>query len=216
MKRTFDIVTSGVALVVLSPVLALVAIFLRVRHGRPILFTQHRVGRGGAIFEIHKFRTMEQRPGPTVTSDNDSRVHSTGALLRATKVDELPQLWDVFRGCMTIVGPRPEVPEFVSHWPVGTRDVILSMRPGITDPASIEFRRESELLSHYADPRRAYIEVILPKKCDTYVDYVRNASFRGDLVLIARTIRAVVLSRGKSSSAPIGDPHENENSGQET
>lgn len=192
MKRAFDVVSSGVALVLLSPLIGVVAGVLRWRHGSPVLFKQTRVGKDGVPFELHKFRSMEQRPGLAVTAGADSRVHATGRVLRATKLDELPQLWDVLRGKMSVVGPRPEVPEFVEHWPADAREVILSVRPGITDPASIKFRHESEVLAQYDDPRQAYIDVILPEKCRLYVDYVRKATFAGDLKFIFQTFGAIL------------------------
>ncbi|MGO4599394.1 sugar transferase [Terrabacter sp. 2RAF25] len=197
MKRAFDALSSGVALIVLSPVLALIAVVLRGRHGNPILFKQERVGRGGEVFKVHKFRTMEQFPGIAVTAGEDSRVHSTGRILRATKLDELPQFWDVLRGKMSVVGPRPEVPQFVSHWPEDQRDVILTVRPGITDPASIKFRHESQVLAKHSDPQQAYIDIILPEKCRLYVEYVEQASLPADLLLILKTFAAILKpSRG--------------------
>lgn len=199
MKRAFDAIVSGVALAALSPCLLLLAVILRVRHGSPVLFRQTRVGLRGELFSIHKFRTMDSARGPSVTSDGDVRVHATGSLLRATKLDELPQLWDVARGKMSLVGPRPEVPKFAAHWPPEDREVILSVRPGITDPASIKFRHESDLLAGLNDPEATYISTILPEKCRIYVEYVSTASFRGDLRILFKTAAAVLKRPGGTS-----------------
>lgn len=192
-KRAFDIVISGTLIVVLSPVLAAVGALIKGDDPHsPILFTQERIGMGGIPFRIHKFRTM--RPGalgPQVTSEGDPRVTRIGAVLRKTKLDELPQLWDVLRGHMSLVGPRPEVPRYVALWPAETREVILSVRPGITDPASVRWRNESEELALAADPEAHYIEVLLPQKAAMYVHYVGTRSFWGDLVVLARTVAAV-------------------------
>ena len=199
MKRFFDVVLSGIALVVLAPVLMVIVAALRITHGNPVFFRQMRVGLGEEQFTLHKFRTMNDSPGLAVTAGNDPRVHKMGRWLRASKLDELPQLWDVFRGAMSIVGPRPEVPEFVEHWPSDQRAVILSVRPGITDPASIHFRHESEILAQYQDPRSAYIDVVLPKKCDLYVEYVNNQSLLGDFKIILQTARALVQKTNHES-----------------
>lgn len=192
IKRLFDVVASGCGLVLLSPLMLGIAVLLRVKHGSPVLFCQVRIGLRGEPFQLHKFRTMESLAGPAVTAGADPRIHSLGSLLRTHKLDELPQLWDVFRGRMSIVGPRPEVPEFCQYWPSTERDIILSVRPGITDPASVRFRHESQLLAQYTNPREAYIELIIPKKCQMYAEYVRDQSFGSDIRLIATTLRALI------------------------
>jgi lipopolysaccharide/colanic/teichoic acid biosynthesis glycosyltransferase len=130
--------------------------------------------------------------GPAITVGADARVTPVGAWLRKSKIDELPQLINVARGEMSLVGPRPEVPLYVDLWPAPLRDEILSVRPGLTDPASIKFRNESEILAGYPDPDRAYREIVMPEKLRLYAEYVRTQSLVGDLRLIGRTIAAVV------------------------
>ncbi|MBK6443592.1 MAG: sugar transferase [Actinomycetales bacterium] len=192
-KRAFDVIVSGATLAVLSPALAVIAALVkRDDPSGPVLFTQERVGQGGMPFRIHKFRTMRpDSPGLQVTSDGDPRVTRIGAFLRKTKLDELPQLWDVLVGRMSLVGPRPEVPKYVGLWPEQLRDLILSVRPGITDPASVRWRNESEELAQAADPEAHYVEVLLPQKAAMYAEYVRTRSFWGDLVVLIRTVSAV-------------------------
>ena len=194
MKRVVDLTISGVALVVLSPVLGVVAGLIRRDEPQaPVLFTQERVGLHGEPFSIHKFRTMRAgAPGLQVTSDGDTRITRVGRVLRKTKLDELPQLWDVFRGKMSLVGPRPEVPKYVAQWPDEVRDLILSVRPGITDPASVVYRNESEELAAASDPEAHYVNVLLPRKAAMYAAYARTHSFRGDLKVLWDTAVAVV------------------------
>ncbi|HQK31968.1 MAG TPA: sugar transferase, partial [Phycicoccus sp.] len=186
MKRAIDLAVSGIGLVLLSPVLAVVAgLIKRSEPEAPVLFTQERVGLGGEPFDIHKFRTMRSGAGGLqVTSDGDDRITRVGRVLRKTKLDELPQLWDVARGRMSLVGPRPEVSKYVAQWPAELRDEILSVRPGITDPASIRFRNESEELAAAADPEAHYVHVILPEKARMYAAYARSHSLRGDLKVL--------------------------------
>jgi lipopolysaccharide/colanic/teichoic acid biosynthesis glycosyltransferase len=151
------------------------------------------VGLHGEPFRILKFRSMtESTQGPSVTVEGDHRVTRVGHVLRATKVDELPQLINVVRGEMSLVGPRPEVPEYAALWPEEARAEVLSVRPGITDPASVIYRRESEELAAAADPHRHYVEVVMPRKLDLYRRYVAEQSLLGDLRIVAQTIRTVV------------------------
>lgn len=192
-KRAFDVVVSAVGLVVLSPVFLGVAVAIKLTDGGPVFFRQERVGMGGQVFRIHKFRSMRvANEGALVTSANDSRITPVGAFLRKTKLDELPQLIDVLVGDMSVVGPRPEVPRYVELWGEETRREILSIRPGITDPAAIAFRNEQDELAAADDPERHYIEVILPKKVAMYRDYVQHRSLVGDLAVIVRTFAAIV------------------------
>ena len=160
-KRVFDVAVSAAALVILSPVLALVAAAVKLDSPGPVIFRQVRVGRGGRLFRISKFRTMSVAPpgraGPDITVEGDARVTRVGRLLRATKLDELPQLVDVLRGDMSLVGPRPELPAYVDRWPAQARATILSVRPGITDPASVAYRHESEQLASAPDPESYYL-----------------------------------------------------------
>lgn len=192
MKRAFDVVGAALALVVSSPALLAAAIAVRLSSAGPVVFRQDRVGRGGEVFQILKLRTMRTGPvGTAVTVGADPRITRVGRWLRSTKVDELPQLWNVLRGDMSLVGPRPEVPQFVAMWPADSREIILSVRPGITDPASIEFRREAEELADAADPERHYVDVVLPRKVELYCAYVRSRTFRGDLAILGHTVRSV-------------------------
>lgn len=192
-KRIFDLAASSVGLVVTSPLLIAAAVAIRLESGRPVMFRQERVGRGGRTFRIHKFRTMRaDGAGPLITSTHDHRVTRIGAVLRRTKLDELPQLIDVLVGDMSLVGPRPEVPAYVAMWPAEAREMILSLRPGITDPASIVLRNESDVLAAAADPEDHYVNSLLPRKVAMYVDYVRNQSFGLDMRVLVNTMRAVV------------------------
>lgn len=194
-KRALDLAASGLGLVVSAPVLAACAVAIKVDDPGPVFFRQERVGLGGRPFRIHKFRSMRvANSGALVTSANDSRITRVGGFLRKSKLDELPQLIDVFVGDMSLVGPRPEVPKYVAMWGEQAAEEILSVRPGITDPASITYRNEQEELAEAADPERHYVEVILPRKVALYRDYVRNNSVTGDLLLIWQTLVAVVRS----------------------
>jgi lipopolysaccharide/colanic/teichoic acid biosynthesis glycosyltransferase len=192
-RRLVDIVVSAVALVLLAPALAVVGIAVVVESGRPVFFRQQRVGRGGRLFSLYKFRTMraDAGTGPQVTAAGDTRITRVGARLRSTKLDELPQLWNVLKGDMSLVGPRPEVPRYVELWPAADRGLILSVRPGITDPASTLYRREAELLAAQPDPEGYYRTVVLPDKVRIYCDYVRGRSGAADVRLLLETVRAV-------------------------
>jgi lipopolysaccharide/colanic/teichoic acid biosynthesis glycosyltransferase len=193
-KRVFDVAAALIGLVLLAPLFIVVAVWIRLDSPGPVFFRQERVGRGGAPFLIHKFRTMRvaaESSGPALTVGADPRITRAGAVLRRAKLDELPQLIDVLRGDMSIVGPRPEVPQFVAAYPPELRAKVLSVRPGITDPASLQFRDESTLLARAADPEREYREVVLPAKLRLAADYVDKATLAGDLRLIASTVRAL-------------------------
>ncbi|MBN8280492.1 MAG: sugar transferase [Gammaproteobacteria bacterium] len=201
-KRTFDVLASVAVLAVLWPLLLLVAAWVRLDSPGPALFRQERVGLRGELFTLLKFRTMAATPlpgGPLVTAAGDRRVTRAGRWLRPTKLDELPQLLNVLAGDMSLVGPRPEVPRYVTLWPPQQRDLILSVRPGITDEAAVVFRDEERLLAAAADPELYYVEEILPRKLALYVAYVRGRSFGGDLRLLARTGR-VLLKRDEVPS----------------
>ncbi|SEK57591.1 Sugar transferase involved in LPS biosynthesis (colanic, teichoic acid) [Roseateles sp. YR242] len=190
-KRLFDLICAGIGLLLLSPVLLLVAAWIKLDSAGPVMFRQERVGRYGHPFRIHKFRTMRvDAPtlGPQITIGADPRITRSGHFLRASKLDELPQLWDVFRGAMSLVGPRPEVPRYVAMYPAELREIVLSVRPGITDPASLSFRHESDVLAKAADPEREYVEVVMPAKLRMAADYVRSASLLGDVRLIFATL----------------------------
>jgi len=194
-KRVFDLVSSVIGLVVLAPILVLVSLFVWLGDRGPVFFRQERVGRGGRLFRIHKFRTMRvANTGSQVTSADDDRITPLGKVLRKTKLDELPQLIDVALGDMSLVGPRPEVPRYVAMWGDEARAEILSVRPGITDPAAIAYRNEQDELAAAEDPEAHYTQVILPRKVAMYRDYVRNRSFTGDIKVILGTLAAVFRS----------------------
>jgi lipopolysaccharide/colanic/teichoic acid biosynthesis glycosyltransferase len=195
-KRVFDLVLSAVGLVVLSPFLLAIAAWIKLDSPGPVFFRQERVGRLGQGFLIHKFRTMRHAPhehGSQITVGADARITRVGHVLRRHKLDELPQLIDVLAGTMSLVGPRPEVPRYVALYPAALREKVLSVRPGITDPASIEFRDESDLLARAADPERTYIEQVMPAKLRSAAEYVDRMSVRTDLQLIGRTLRRLWL-----------------------
>ena len=193
MKRLLDVIASALGLLFTSPVLAVSAIAVKRDSPGRVIFRQQRVGLGGRPFDIWKFRTMRQdAPGAAVTVGDDPRITRSGRFLRSTKFDELPQLVNVLRGEMSLVGPRPEVPHYVDLWPASAKKQILSVRPGITDPASIEFRRESEELALADDPEAYYVDVVLPRKVALYCEYVEKRSFVGDLVILARTAFSVL------------------------
>ena len=195
VKRLFDWLASGVGLLLLSPVLLVLALWIKLDSNGPVFFRQERVGQFGHVFHIHKFRTMvtdAERRGLQITVGADSRVSRVGQWLRKYKLDELPQLMDVWLGHMSLVGPRPEVPRYVACYPADVRDVVLSVRPGITDRASIEYKDENEVLGRAADPHYAYVNEVLPIKLRYCVAYVENRSFMGDLAIIFATLRAIV------------------------
>ncbi len=194
-KRIFDLFFSACGLTVLSPLFVLVAWTIGRDSPGPVFFRQVRVGREGKLFRIYKFRTMgtdAEKKGTLITVGQDIRVTRVGRVLRQYKIDELPQLINVFLGDMSLVGPRPEVPRYVEHWPVKLRDEILSVRPGITDFAAIEFKDENSLLEGAQDPEKIYIEQILPVKIEYYLKYVRERSLWLDVKLIFRTLQAIL------------------------
>ena len=193
IKRLFDLVASAAGLLLLAPVFLVIAIAIKRESPGPVFFRQERVGLGGRTFRIHKFRTMVvSGEGPLITVGADRRITSSGAFLRKYKLDELAQLIDVFVGEMSLVGPRPEVPKYVALYPEDVRAVVLSVRPGITDLASIEYRDENALLGNSQDPERTYVEEVMPAKLRYCVDYVRTRSFGLDLRIICRTVLAVL------------------------
>ena len=193
-KRVFDLLGAAVALVLLAPLLAAIALWIKLDSPGPVLFRQQRVGRHGRPFAIRKFRTMvadAPMRGPQLTIGDDPRITRAGAFLRRAKLDELPQLIDVLAGHMSLVGPRPEVPSYVAQYPAELRDKVLAVRPGITDPVSLEFADESELLARAADPEREYVEVLLPKKLRAAAAYAEHANLATDLRVIGGTLRVL-------------------------
>lgn len=195
-KRLFDLCAALAGLLVLALPGLLVALLIKLDSPGPVFFRQQRVGRQGRLFLIHKFRTMRVDAEQTgqLTVGADARITRIGAFLRARRLDELPQLIDVLQGSMSLVGPRPEVPRYVAHFPPALRDVVLSVRPGITDPSSLAFRHEAEQLAAADDPEREYIEVILPAKLACAAGYAARATLWGDLQVIAASLR-VLLTR---------------------
>jgi len=193
LKRAFDIAASAAGLALLSPLLVAIAVAVRLDSPGPVLYRGRRMGRYGREFYIWKFRTMvtgADRAGPGITVADDSRVTRVGRLLRRTKLDELPQLVNVLRGEMSIVGPRPEDPRYVALYTPEQRAQILSIRPGLTSPASVRFRDEEAALSG-ADWETAYVQQIMPAKLALDLEYVQNASLLRDVGLIVRTVAAM-------------------------
>lgn len=206
-KRLFDLAFSALALLLLAPVLVAVALWVRADSPGETFFRQTRIGRAGRAFRIYKFRTMQagaDTAGPAITVGADARITRAGHWLRRTKLDELPQFINVLVGDMSIVGPRPEVPRYVALYPADLRDIVLSVRPGITDLASIEFRDESTLLGQSSDPERTYVEQILPTKLQHAARYARKHSLWGDLKIIARTAGALWGRGPAGDAAPNG------------
>jgi len=191
LKRFFDLVFSAFGLLVISPFFLLIALLIKIDSAGPIFLRQVRVGKYLRLFRIHKFRTMVVNAsdiGPSVTTDVDPRVTRIGKILRKYKIDELPQLIDVFLGDMSLVGPRPEVPKYVDAYSEMDKRVIFSVKPGITDKASIEFRNENELIENACDADRVYIEKILPCKLQYYHEYVETRSLWLDIKIIFKTV----------------------------
>ena len=194
LKRGFDLLTAAAGLVVLSPLLLAIAAWIKLDSPGPVFFRQQRVGRHGVLFRIHKFRTMSiaaPQRGPQLTVGADPRITGAGHFLRRTKLDELAQLFDVLAGSMSLVGPRPEVPRYVAMYPAALRDKILSVRPGITDLASIEYRDEAALLARASDPERTYVEEVMPAKLALAARYVDDMSLLNDLRLIGATLSSL-------------------------
>ena len=197
MKRLFDIIASGLGLIVLSPLFLILAIWIKLDSKGPVFYRQVRVGRHNKDFRIFKFRSMRvgSDKGSLVTiGGHDTRITRSGYFIRKFKFDELPQLINVFIGDMSLVGPRPEVRHYVDHWTPEQLHV-LDVRPGITDPASIKFRNENELMEQAEDPEKYYIEVIMQEKIRLYLEYVEKHSFFYDIALIFKTFWVIVSER---------------------
>ncbi len=193
-KRIFDIIASLIGLAVLFPVFLLIALTVKFTSGGPVFFRQFRVGQFSKLFLIVKFRTMvinAEATGAQVSSGDDPRITAVGRVLRKYKLDELPQLFNVLKGEMSFVGPRPEVPRYVDAYKEEYRD-ILTARPGITDFASLEFKDENELLNNIEDPERKYLEEIMPVKIAFYKKYIKEQSLKTDLTLILKTLMKII------------------------
>lgn len=194
MKRIFDILVSGIGLLCLSPLLLIVAIWIKLDSPGPIFYRQVRVGRYNKDFRIFKFRSMRigSDKGSLVTiGGRDPRITRSGYFIRKFKIDELPQLINVIVGDMSLVGPRPEVRHYVNYWTPEQMHV-LDVRPGITDPASIKYRNENELLAQAEDPEKYYIEVIMQEKIKLYLEYAEKSSFWYDIKLIFQTFWVII------------------------
>lgn len=207
-KRLLDVTASGAGLLVLSPLLLLIALAIRLDSPGPVFFRQERVGRDGRPFRIYKYRTMRvdaEKLGAPITVGRDPRITRVGHWLRKSKLDELPQLLNVLKGEMSLVGPRPEVPKYVALYTPEQRRV-LSIKPGITDLASIAFRDENDLLAGQTDPERFYVEEIMPRKLELNLEYLERASVGYDLWLIARTFWRIAFPERphRRSSTPAG------------
>ena len=197
MKRLFDVIASGLGLIVLSPLFLVLAIWIKCDSKGPVFYRQVRVGSGNKDFRIFKFRSMRvgADKGSLVTiGGHDPRVTRSGYFIRKFKFDELPQLINVLVGDMSLVGPRPEVRHYVDYWTPEQMHV-LDVRPGITDPASIKFRNENELMEQAEDPEKYYIEVIMQEKIKLYLEYVEKHSFLYDFGLILKTFKVIVSER---------------------
>lgn len=187
-KRLFDITASLTGLILLLPLLVVIAFLIRCCMPGPVLFRQYRVGRQGKQFVMVKFRSMELgHHGSTVSVKGESRITRLGAVLRRYKLDELPELWNVFKGEMSLVGPRPHVPGYTDQLK-GRQQQVLSIRPGITCPASLKYAHEEELLANQPDPVSYHREVIFPDKVQIYIHYIENRSFGYDLQIILFTL----------------------------
>ena len=193
-KRFFDLIFTVPGIVALMPVFLLIGLLIKWDSKGAIFFRQERVGRYGKIFRIYKFRTMvvdAERYGRQITVGKDARITKVGEFLRKYKLDELPQLFNVVLGDMSLVGPRPEVPRYIAEYSQEDRDIVLSVKPGITDNASIEYRAESEILGKAKEPEKEYVNVVLPIKIGYYKEYVARHNVGMDFVIVLKTIAAI-------------------------
>lgn len=194
VRRAFDATAAAAGLIVLFPLFLAVAIAIRADSRGPVFFRQRRVGRHGTPFRIYKFRTMHvdaEARGGQLTVGADPRITRVGRFLRKYKLDEFPQLINVVTGDMALVGPRPEVPRYVARYDERQRRV-LSVRPGVTDPASIEYRDENDLLAAAEDPERTYLEEVMPRKLEMNLAYLQGRTLRSDVGVIFRTLTRVL------------------------
>jgi lipopolysaccharide/colanic/teichoic acid biosynthesis glycosyltransferase len=193
LPRWADAAIAAFVLIIAAPLIALLGLAIAVTSGLPIFFRQSRVGRHGELFDLYKLRTMTvSERGTQITSSADKRITRLGRLLRKTKLDELPTFWNVLRGDLALVGPRPEVPAFVDLSNPSWR-TILSVRPGLTDPVTISLRNEEELLAHAgADVEQFYVSELQPAKLRGYLEYLQSRTLRSDIVVLSRTIIAII------------------------
>lgn len=195
-KRIFDLTVSVISLLILSPFLALTALLIKLESKGPVFYKQLRVGLHGKPFYIYKLRTMEvgaDRKGLSITSADDPRLTRVGRVLRKFKLDEMPQLFNVIKGEMSLVGPRPEVPRYVELYTDEQKKRILSVKPGMTDPATVYFRDEEGLLAKAKDKESFYVNKVMPVKLKLYLRYIENQSFLYDVKLIFLEILVLIL-----------------------
>lgn len=194
-KRIFDLFFALLGVLILAPLFLFIGIWIKLDSHGPVFFRQERVGRFGKTFRIFKFRTMcldAEAKGRQITVGEDPRITNSGRFLRQFKLDELPQLLNVISGEMSLVGPRPEVPRYVALYPTEVSELVLSVQPGITDYASIEYKDENAILGRAADPDKAYIEEVMPVKLGYYQRYVAERSLWLDFTLILRTLKEII------------------------
>ncbi|CCK78975.1 sugar transferase [Desulfobacula toluolica] len=209
MKRFFDFMSSLMGLIFLLPVFIVVVWVIKKDKG-PVFFQQQRVGKYGKIFNIYKFRSMiidADKLGAKVTASYDLRITRIGKLLRKTKIDELPQLFNVLMGDISLVGPRPEVPYYVAKWPDACKKTILSVKPGITDYATLYYNDEQAVLAKADDPEKAYLNEVMPHKLEMYKQYVKEQSFWLDIRIILATLLKMV-GFGKKSQQGVVDVYD--------
>ena len=192
-KRAFDIVATMIGSTILLPIIIPISIWIKLSSKGPLFYIQKRVGKDFKEFNLYKFRSMivdADKVGPSITSGDDTRITEVGKIIRKTKIDELPQLLNVLKGDMSLVGPRPEVMKFVKHKKEQYKK-ILSVKPGITDNAAIEFRDEETIMEQYKDKEKTYIDIVLPQKIELYYHYIDTISFVNDLKLILKTLKVI-------------------------
>lgn len=192
-KRFFDILATILGGLILLPIIIPIIIWIKLSSKGPLFYVQKRVGKNFKEFNLYKFRSMiinADKVGPSVTSGDDPRITKVGRIIRKTKIDELPQLINVIKGDMSLVGPRPEVMKFVKEKKKEYKN-ILTIKPGITDNAAIEFRDEETIMEQYIDKEKAYIDIVLPQKIELYNKYIRNISLLNDIKLILKTLKVI-------------------------
>jgi lipopolysaccharide/colanic/teichoic acid biosynthesis glycosyltransferase len=197
MKRLLDIVLVLTALVLLLPVLVIIAVVVLLDSKGPVLYKQERIGKNGKPFCLYKFRTMKvhsDKQGLLTVGEHDPRITHIGYFLRKSKLDELPQLWNVLVGDMSIVGPRPEVKKYVELYDDRQRKV-LAVKPGLTDPASLEYIDENRILESFDHPEEAYVKIIMPRKLDLNLEYLERRNFFSDLFIMVRTLMRIMMPR---------------------
>lgn len=193
-KRTFDLFFSAIGLVLLFPFFIIISLFILIDTKGAIFYTQKRIGRGNREFKLIKFRTMHHgadRAGLLTIGKQDSRITKSGQWLRKYKLDELPQLLNILTGDMSFVGPRPEVKKYVNLYTAEQRRV-LSVRPGLTDYASLKYLNENELLNSYSDPEKAYVEIIMPAKLKMNLKYIGEKNLINDLRIVFQTLKKII------------------------